>query len=95
MGNGKNVVNVLLVDIRAWDTLGEISVLAGRRHRRRVDGVPQPPLRHRAARVGRPPDVGRIPDRDSPAVGDVTWLRGGDLHRPAAPLAGPRGRPPG
>src|SRR5699024_6517832 len=26
-GGGKNVVNVLLVDIRAWDTLGEISVL--------------------------------------------------------------------
>ena len=26
-GGGKNVVNVILVDIRAWDTLGEISVL--------------------------------------------------------------------
>ncbi|MFI9506691.1 Na+/H+ antiporter subunit A [Nocardia sp. NPDC052566] len=26
-GGGKNAVNVLLVDIRAWDTLGEISVL--------------------------------------------------------------------
>lgn len=26
-GHGKNVVNVTLVDIRAWDTLGEISVL--------------------------------------------------------------------
>ena len=26
-GGGKNVVNVLLVDIRAWDTLGEVSVL--------------------------------------------------------------------
>ncbi|WP_182346605.1 Na+/H+ antiporter subunit A [Tomitella gaofuii] len=26
-GGGKNIVNVLLVDIRAWDTLGEISVL--------------------------------------------------------------------
>lgn len=26
-GHGKNVVNVLLVDIRAWDTLGEISLL--------------------------------------------------------------------
>ncbi|WP_139416093.1 Na+/H+ antiporter subunit A [Agromyces laixinhei] len=25
--HGKNIVNVLLVDIRAWDTLGEISVL--------------------------------------------------------------------
>ncbi|MET7770733.1 Na+/H+ antiporter subunit A [Nocardia sp. NPDC005366] len=27
IGGGKNAVNVLLVDIRAWDTLGEISVL--------------------------------------------------------------------
>ncbi|MBF6141273.1 Na+/H+ antiporter subunit A [Nocardia farcinica] len=27
LGGGKNAVNVLLVDIRAWDTLGEISVL--------------------------------------------------------------------
>ncbi len=26
-GHGKNVVNVMLVDIRAWDTMGEISVL--------------------------------------------------------------------
>ncbi|CAD6007269.1 Na+/H+ antiporter subunit A [Agreia sp. COWG] len=26
-GHGKNVVNVLLVDIRGWDTLGEMSVL--------------------------------------------------------------------
>ena len=26
-GGGKNIVNVILVDIRAWDTLGEISLL--------------------------------------------------------------------
>jgi multicomponent Na+:H+ antiporter subunit A len=26
-GGGKNVVNVILVDIRAWDTMGEIAVL--------------------------------------------------------------------
>ncbi|WP_199286768.1 Na+/H+ antiporter subunit A [Nocardioides houyundeii] len=26
-GGGKNIVNVILVDVRAWDTLGEISVL--------------------------------------------------------------------
>ncbi len=26
-GNGANIVNVVLVDVRAWDTLGEISVL--------------------------------------------------------------------
>src|SRR5699024_5059581 len=27
IGHGKNIVNVTLVDIRAWDTMGEISVL--------------------------------------------------------------------
>lgn len=27
LGHGKNIVNVTLVDMRAWDTLGEISVL--------------------------------------------------------------------
>ncbi len=26
-GNGQNIVNVILVDIRAWDTVGELSVL--------------------------------------------------------------------
>lgn len=26
-GNGRNIVNVILVDIRAWDTVGELSVL--------------------------------------------------------------------
>lgn len=53
IGEGKNIVNVILVDIRAWDTYGEISVLAiaatgvaslifvrGRGdRRRRADGV--------------------------------------------------------
>ncbi|SQC29961.1 Mrp complex subunit A1 [Rothia kristinae] len=28
IGHGKNVVNVILVDMRAWDTFGETSVLA-------------------------------------------------------------------
>jgi multicomponent Na+:H+ antiporter subunit A len=27
-GHGRNVVNVILVDFRGWDTLGEITVLA-------------------------------------------------------------------
>ena len=26
-GPGENVVNVILVDVRAWDTVGELSVL--------------------------------------------------------------------
>jgi multicomponent Na+:H+ antiporter subunit A len=57
-GGGRNVVNVILVDIRAWDTMGEISVLvavatgvaslifrrAHRLHRRGPgDSVPAPP----------------------------------------------------
>ena len=62
-GHGSNTVNVLLVDIRAWDTLGEISVLLVAatgvaslvfRHRRfgSAPRVPQDsrrrPARHRA-----------------------------------------------
>ncbi|WP_242091012.1 hydrogen gas-evolving membrane-bound hydrogenase subunit E, partial [Microbacterium lacticum] len=27
LGHGKNVVNVALVDLRGWDTMGELSVL--------------------------------------------------------------------
>jgi multisubunit Na+/H+ antiporter MnhB subunit len=27
-GGGRNVVNVILVDFRGWDTMGEITVLA-------------------------------------------------------------------
>jgi multicomponent Na+:H+ antiporter subunit A len=57
-GGGRNIVNVILVDIRAWDTMGEISVLvavatgvaslifrrAERLHRRGASGsVPTPP----------------------------------------------------
>jgi multicomponent Na+:H+ antiporter subunit A len=28
LGHGRNIVNVILVDFRAFDTLGEITVLA-------------------------------------------------------------------
>ena len=83
-GHGANTVNVLLVDIRAWDTLGEISVLLVAatgvasmvfRHRRfgAAPRVPTPrPARHRPA-AGVP---------HSPAVGDITWLRGSELRDP-------------
>ena len=33
LANGRNVVNVILVDFRALDTLGEITVLGGGRAR--------------------------------------------------------------
>jgi multicomponent Na+:H+ antiporter subunit A len=83
-GHGANTVNVLLVDIRAWDTLGEISVLLVA-----ATGVASMVFRHR--RFGAPPrvsdagqpDIGRLPVVvTSPAFGDITWLRGSDLRDP-------------
>lgn len=84
-GHGANTVNVLLVDIRAWDTLGEISVLLVA-----ATGVASMVFRHR--RFGAAPRVADADRRDadrtdaftnhSPAVGDVTWLRGSELRDP-------------
>ena len=45
-GHGANTVNVLLVDIRAWDTLGEVSVLIVA-----ATGVASLVFRHRRARL--------------------------------------------
>jgi multicomponent Na+:H+ antiporter subunit A len=83
-GHGANAVNVILVDIRAWDTMGEIMVLLVA-----ATGVASMVFRHR--RFGAPPrvadagqpDIGRLPlIVHSPAVGDVTWLRGSELRDP-------------
>jgi multicomponent Na+:H+ antiporter subunit A len=83
-GHGANTVNVLLVDIRAWDTLGEVSVLLVA-----ATGVASLVFRHR--RFGAAPRVSDANQRDnrgmpdvaiSPAAGDVTWLRGSDLRAP-------------
>ena len=83
-GAGANTVNVLLVDIRAWDTMGEISVLLVA-----ATGVASMVFRNRrfgsAPRVADAgqPDIGLIPVlATSPAVGDVTWLRGSELRDP-------------
>ncbi|MCP9271978.1 Na+/H+ antiporter subunit A [Mycolicibacterium arenosum] len=83
-GHGSNTVNVLLVDIRAWDTMGEISVLLVA-----ATGVASMVFRNRrfgaAPRVADAgqPDIGRIPALGtSPASGDVTWLRGSELRDP-------------
>lgn len=70
-GHGANTVNVLLVDIRAWDTLGEISVLLVA-----ATGVASMVFRHR--RFGAAP---RVP-RDHRPTPDITWLRGSDLRDP-------------
>ncbi|SNS64429.1 Na+/H+ antiporter subunit A [Rhodococcoides kyotonense] len=77
LGDGKNIVNVLLVDIRAWDTLGEISVLLVA-----ATGVASLVFRNR--RFGSAPRVSDAPatDSDSGVGTDTTWLLGGDLIDP-------------
>ncbi|WP_186627712.1 Na+/H+ antiporter subunit A [Rhodococcus sp. BP22] len=77
LGDGKNIVNVLLVDIRAWDTLGEISVLLVA-----ATGVASLVFRNR--RFGTAPRVSDAPASSSESgVGsDTTWLLGGDLIDP-------------
>ena len=82
-GHGANTVNVLLVDIRAWDTLGEIMVLLVA-----ATGVASLVFRHRrfgaAPRVSTAagqPDIGPV-GAYSPAIGDVTWLRGSEMRDP-------------
>jgi multicomponent Na+:H+ antiporter subunit A len=81
-GHGANTVNVLLVDIRAWDTMGEIMVLLVA-----ATGVASMVFRHgrfgtapRVADAGQP-DTGRLAS-NSPAAGDVMWLRGSELRDP-------------
>ncbi|BBY17972.1 Na+/H+ antiporter subunit A [Mycolicibacterium litorale] len=83
-GAGSNAVNVLLVDIRAWDTMGEISVLLVA-----ATGVASLVFRNRrfgiAPRVSDAgqPDIGRAGSyANSPAAGDITWLRGSELRDP-------------
>ncbi|BBX23752.1 monovalent cation/H+ antiporter subunit A [Mycolicibacter terrae] len=83
-GYGANTVNVILVDIRAWDTLGEISVLL-------VAATGVASMVFRTRRFGRAP---RTADPDahrmdpgiatpySPAVGSTTWLRGSAYYDP-------------
>lgn len=84
-GHGSNTVNVLLVDIRAWDTMGEVSVLLVA-----ATGVASMVFRNRrfgsAPRVADAgqPDIGQLAPfaTNSPAVGDITWLRGSELRDP-------------
>lgn len=86
-GHGANTVNVLLVDIRAWDTMGEISVLvvaatgvASMVFRNRRFGAAPRVSQAKPSAVGQP-DIGLI-GAYSPAAGDVTWLRGSELRDP-------------
>jgi multicomponent Na+:H+ antiporter subunit A len=86
-GHGANTVNVLLVDIRAWDTMGEISVLvvaatgvASMVFRNRRFGAAPRVSQAKPTAVGQP-DIGLV-GAYSPAAGDVTWLRGSELRDP-------------
>ncbi|WP_024801838.1 Na+/H+ antiporter subunit A [Nocardia sp. BMG51109] len=76
-GGGKNAVNVLLVDIRAWDTLGEISVLV-------VAATGVASLMFRSRRFGTLPRVADAPGY-TPDPARAYWL-------PAAGLIAPRHR---
>jgi multicomponent Na+:H+ antiporter subunit A len=73
-GHGGNTVNVLLVDIRAWDTLGEILVLLVA-----ATGVASMVFRH--GRFGAAPRVSDA-QHSAPTTTDVTWLRGSELRDP-------------
>jgi multicomponent Na+:H+ antiporter subunit A len=77
LGDGRNTVNVLLVDIRAWDTLGEISVLLVA-----ATGVASLVFRNR--RFGSAPKVSDAPGAMDPeqAVDEITWLSGSELLDP-------------
>ena len=93
-GHGANTVNVLLVDIRAWDTMGEISVLLVA-----ATGVASMVFRNRrfgaAPRVADAgqPDIGRIPVlADQPGRRRHHLAARQRTARPPLPVAGPRGR---
>ncbi|MDV3221861.1 Na+/H+ antiporter subunit A [Intrasporangium sp.] len=73
-GHGKNIVNVTLVDIRAWDTMGEVSVLVVA-----ATGIASLIfVRTRNTRLSRA-TAKNLPPTE-PARG--TWLHGGRTLRP-------------
>ena len=88
-GGGKNIVNVTLVDIRAWDTMGEISVLVVGRDRRGQPDLPGTRARHAAAVADRRPAT-----RSPPTADDRVWLRGGAHCSPRRPVDRLRGGHP-
>ncbi|MGC4110321.1 MAG: proton-conducting transporter membrane subunit [Nocardioides sp.] len=85
-GGGTNVVNVILVDLRAWDTFGEISVLIAA-----ATGVASMVFLRR--RTGSPPQLDDSNRRD-PLPSSRTFLRGGLAVPTGAALAHPGGRHP-
>ncbi|GAB3129944.1 Na+/H+ antiporter subunit A [Tsukamurella serpentis] len=74
-GYGKNAVNVILVDIRAWDTFGEIAVLVVA-----ATGVASLVFRNR--RFGAAPRVSAEAAAAAEVTPGTTWLRGSALRDP-------------
>ena len=94
LGHGKNVVNVALVDLRGWDTMGELSVLILAAtgvaslvfvtHRSDTLSSFIAPLPTAATRTRRPlveTDQGVRPRAEAPS-GRMAWLVGGQRVRP-------------
>ncbi|GAB2865993.1 Na+/H+ antiporter subunit A [Nocardioides pacificus] len=79
-GGGNNIVNVILVDVRAWDTLGELSVLLAAATGvaslifldSRTSGI------RRVHEIPQPPSVEKL----STTVGRRVWLPGPRTMRP-------------
>lgn len=95
LGHGKNVVNVALVDLRGWDTMGELSVLILAATgvaslvfvTHRADNLSRStaPLPPSAARTRRPlveTEEGVRPRGDASGSQRMAWLVGGQRVRP-------------
>ncbi len=86
-GHGYNVVNVMLVDIRAWDTMGELSVVLAAATgvaslvflNTRIDQSPH--LSRRAARDATRAHLLRVADPDDPES-RMNWLLAGSKLDP-------------
>lgn len=86
-GHGYNVVNVMLVDIRAWDTMGELSVILAAATgvaslvflNTRVDQSPH--LSRREARNATRAHLLRVADPEDPAS-RMNWLLAGSNLQP-------------
>jgi multicomponent Na+:H+ antiporter subunit A len=79
-GGGRNIVNVTLVDIRAWDTMGEIAVLVAA-----ATGVASLVfLSTRRSAIARVHQVGRpdVAGRPATAARRPVWLSGGRTLAP-------------
>lgn len=95
LGHGRNVVNVALVDLRGWDTMGELSVLILAAtgvaslvfvtHRADTLSMSTAPLPPAASRTRRPlveTSEGVRPRGEATGTQRMAWLVGGQRVRP-------------